>query len=498
MKSSRVFRIAHNVMYLETRSLTISVLSATLKFRLELRAQKGYHSSTDVKGKQCITCHSEHNGKNFQLIRLDTARFNHSLTGYTLSAPHAKKGCRDCHVSKNIPDQKLKNKNGTYLGVSTNCLACHYDNHKGTLSSDCSACHTPEAFKPAAKFNHADAKFKLNGKHKNVDCLKCHKVEVIDGKKFQEFRGVIYNNCTNCHKDPHLNKFGQNCSQCHSEESFLVAKAGEKFDHNKTDYKLEGKHQAVNCKLCHKTKFTDPLKFSRCTDCHTDYHKKQFVKNGVSPDCSQCHTVKGFTQFSYTTEQHNLGTFQLKGGHLATPCSDCHKKQKEWSFRNIGTKCSDCHKDQHKGFIRDEFYPGSECRICHNEGRWNDVTFNHTKTSFILTGAHLKQSCSSCHYKKDLNGIAIQKFSGLPKNCSDCHSDKHFKQFEKNGITDCTSCHDTENWKASKFNHNNTNFKLDGKHIGVPCAKCHKPEQSQSGYYVKYKLKEYKCESCHL
>jgi len=188
----------------------------------------------------------------------------------------------------------------------------------------------------------------------------------------------------------------------------------------------------------------------------------------------------------------------LKGGHAATPCFECHKKQKEWSFRNIGLKCIDCHTDQHKGYIRDIFYPASDCRVCHNEGRWNDVAFNHSKTSFFLTGAHIRQSCSTCHYRKDSNGIPLQKFAGLPKNCSDCHSDIHSRQFEKNGITDCTSCHDTESWKASKFNHNNTNFKLDGKHISVPCAKCHKPEQSGSGYFVKYKLKEYKCESCHF
>ena len=31
-----------------------------------INLKKGYHSSADVKGKQCFSCHSEHNGKNFQ------------------------------------------------------------------------------------------------------------------------------------------------------------------------------------------------------------------------------------------------------------------------------------------------------------------------------------------------------------------------------------------------------------------------------------------------
>ncbi len=83
--------------------------------------QKGYHSSADVKGKQCTLCHNEHHGKNFQLIRLNASTFNHNLTGYPLSTPHAKKSCKDCHNEKYITDQKLKAKENTYLGLGS-CL----------------------------------------------------------------------------------------------------------------------------------------------------------------------------------------------------------------------------------------------------------------------------------------------------------------------------------------------------------------------------------------
>jgi hypothetical protein len=459
--------------------------------------QKGYHVSSDVKGKQCIVCHNDHHGKNFQLIRMDTAKFNHVLTGYSLSVPHAKKGCKDCHDTKFIADQKIKDKKFTYLGVSTECLNCHTDYHRKTLSSACLNCHTPDAFKPAPKFNHANTKFQLVGKHKNVDCLKCHKVEMTDGKKFQEFTGIQYANCTNCHKDPHQNKYGQNCRQCHSEESFQAVKGINNFDHNKTDFKLEGKHVGVTCTACHKTKFTDPLKFKLCTDCHTDYHNNQFVKSGVSPDCSQCHSVNGFTLFSYTIDQHNLGTFPLKGAHVATSCLECHKKQTKWNFRGIGINCKDCHKDIHQPFITTKFYPEANCKICHNESRWDDVSFNHSQTDFELTGAHIKLGCKACHITTDSKGSVQQKFSDLSKECANCHADKHFKQFERNGIMTCTECHNTDNWKASKFDHNNTAFKLDGKHINVPCAKCHKPQQEGTYFYVKYKLKVFTCESCH-
>lgn len=467
-----------------------------IKDRITL--QKGYHSSIDVKGKQCINCHSEHNGKNFQLIRIDITKFDHNLTGYPLSVPHAKNDCRNCHAPKFITYQILKNKKGTYLGLGRECLNCHDDYHMKTLSSSCLSCHNPDSFAPASKFNHNTAKFRLEGKHKNVECVKCHKIQLVNDKKFQQFRGIQYNNCTSCHKDPHQNQFGQNCRQCHSEESFQIISGLKKFDHNKTNYKLEGKHLIVNCKECHKAKFTDPLKHNRCTDCHADYHNNQFVRKGVTPDCILCHSVKGFTQFSFTIDQHNQGRFPLKGAHIAIPCYDCHKKQEKWNFRIEGIDCKDCHADIHQPFIQVKYYPGANCKSCHTESRWSEISFDHAVTAFKLTGTHTLQECKACHFVKNSEGTVIQKFSGLSTDCSECHKDNHFGQFERNGRTECGVCHDTDNWKASKFNHNNTAFKLDGKHVDVPCGKCHMPLQEGSIIYVQYKLKEYKCESCHL
>jgi hypothetical protein len=460
--------------------------------------QKGYHSSVSVKGKQCFDCHSDHNGKNFQMIRLDVARFDHNLTGFPLSVPHAKKGCQDCHSTKYITNQKLKVKKTTYLGVNPACLTCHTDYHQKTLSGACLNCHNPNSFKPATKFNHANAGFPLLGKHASVECLKCHKIETINGKKFQHFTDVQYGNCTDCHKDPHQNQFGQNCRQCHSEVSFQVVKGIEKFDHNKTAFRLEGEHQNINCKACHKVNFTNPLKHDRCIDCHTDYHNNQFAKNGISPDCSHCHQVTGFAQTTFGPDQHSRCSFPLRGAHQATPCFECHKKQEKWSFREIGFACSDCHQDIHQGYIQSKYYPESTCKTCHNESRWSSVTFDHTKTGFNLTGAHMRQECRSCHITREPDGKIRQRFSGIPANCSSCHKDNHFRQFEKNGVTNCERCHDSENWKASKFNHNTAAFKLEGKHIGVPCTKCHTAQQEGSNTYIQYKIKDYRCESCHL
>jgi hypothetical protein len=474
-------------------------LACHTEIQSRITAQKGYHSSADVTGKSCGSCHIEHNGKNSKLIRFNAEAFNHSLTGYSLTGAHAAKDCPDCHNSGFITVQKLKSRKNTYLGLNEKCLSCHTDYHQQTLPGSCFDCHGTDSFKPASKFNHSTSRFPLAGKHKTVDCLKCHRKETINGKVFQEFRGISFSNCTSCHKDPHQNQFGQNCRQCHTEESFQTVSGGlNRFDHNKTNFKLEEKHQTVGCRDCHKGKTTDPLKHDRCTDCHDDFHNGQFARNGISPDCSQCHTVKGFNYFTYTVSQHNTGKFPLNGSHSATPCLECHKKQEKWSFREIGTGCSDCHPDIHRDYIQTKYYPEADCRFCHNENRWPDISFDHSKTNYSLTGAHKMQDCRACHFRPDQAGVVKQKFTELSVDCTSCHIDNHSGQFEKNGATVCKDCHNTETWKATGFDHDKAAFRLDGKHINVPCAECHKPQKEGSVTYIRYKIKDFRCESCHL
>jgi len=263
-------------------------------------------------------------------------------------------------------------------------------------------------------------------------------------------------------------------------------------------FKLDGLHQTTACSSCHKK--TEKWNFREigkiCTDCHTDYHNGQFTQSGVSPNCSQCHSTKGFTEANYTIEQHNKSAFKLQGSHIATPCFECHKKGEKWNFRSIGKVCIDCHTNIHQTYISSKYYPNQNCTICHTETSWNSVIFDHSQTNFKLSGAHISTTCRLCHFAKKMEGHDQQKFTELSTSCGSCHTDKHNKQFEKNGITNCVECHTTENWNTNKFAHNKTAFKLDGEHKNVACAKCHKPTKGEQ--YITYKIKEFKCESCHL
>ena len=410
----------------------------------------------------------------------------------------SKKICKDCHKAEFIGAKNIKSKKFTYLGLSQECGSCHADYHQKTLAATCTNCHGNDAFKPAVKFNHAITKFPLTGGHQTVECIKCHKISTRDNKKFQEFAGIPFLVCSNCHIDPHKGQFGPKCNECHATESFHNIKGISNFDHNKTAFKLVDKHLNVACKSCHKGKVTDPLKHERCTDCHKDYHDGQLVRQGLVPECNECHTTKGFPGSSFSLEKHNTtSAFKLEGGHLATPCFACHKKQEKWSFRKIGRECVDCHENIHLAVMDQKYFAGEGCKNCHIVSGWNKVTFDHSGTTFPLTGVHKNQNCRTCHFNKEKVGHANQKFANLSTQCTSCHTDQHGGQFEVNGVSDCTRCHGFDLWKIDRFDHDKTAFKLDVTHKNVPCIKCHKTKTNGQTSFVLYKIKKTKCENCH-
>lgn len=485
-------------------------LACHTEIKTRIDKKTGFHSSSQVYKKSCIICHSDHHGRQYQIIHFDKNKFDHQTTGYKLEGKHSIAECSDCHQSNHIVDLAVKKKKSTYLGLGRECLTCHEDYHQKSLSSNCASCHTFESFKPAEKFDHNKSDFVLKGKHKTVDCIKCHEKSMVNGKSFQKFSGLRFNGCVNCHKDVHNNSFGQKCSDCHVEESFKVIKSLNKFDHSLTNFKLEGRHVAVACNKCHKGSYTDPLKHEKCSDCHNDYHKGDFTGKNKQIDCCSCHNVHGFSPSSFTIEQHNTAAFKLEGAHLATPCIACHKKEADWKFRNIGSKCSDCHQDIHKEHLDQKYYPESNCLACHSVESWKEIAFNHSVTRFPLQGKHKVQSCRSCHVNNavSLNNPGNQAnsqsgsqtvlhFTGLPSACGHCHADEHAGQFSANGSTECSKCHSPESWLNTLFNHDNARFKLDGRHKDIACIECHPTVEKENNQYVLYKTGKIKCADCH-
>jgi len=461
-----------------------------------IKDKLGYHSSKEVRQKSCVECHSDHHGRNFEIVHFDTLEFDHELTGYLLEDSHAKQACRACHKPEHIVDKELMERAGTFLGLDVSCLNCHDDYHQGTLAKDCNSCHDQKQFSPAAKFDHNTALFTLQGEHSSVDCEKCHPEQNDDNKKFQQFKGLEFASCLSCHSDEHENKFGSDCQSCHSENSFREIKNLDQFNHRLTGYALEGRHKGVDCYECHKESCTAPLAHARCSDCHEDYHKKVFTSRRRSADCKDCHDIQGFDKPKYTLDQHNQSSFPLQGAHMATPCISCHRKGNDWEFRNIGKACVDCHEDVHSSLISLKYYPGQDCQDCHNPSQWAGVLFDHKRTGFDLEGVHALQSCRACHFK-GASGTEGQRFSSLDTRCINCHTDVHMGQFNVGGSAECISCHSFSDWQASRFNHDNAKFKLDGKHKDVACMKCHVEKTENNVSFIQYKLNKFRCEDCH-
>ena len=100
---------------------------------------------------RCRTCHSEHNGRPFQLVKWPGGRgregFDHTQTGWALEGGHTKPTCNACHKASLVAEASVRSDASlavqrTFLGLGTACGACHLDEHRGRVSRQCLDCHT--------------------------------------------------------------------------------------------------------------------------------------------------------------------------------------------------------------------------------------------------------------------------------------------------------------------------------------------------------------------
>lgn len=473
-------------------------LACHTEIKTRVDKNTGYHASRAVAGKDCATCHSEHHGLNFDMVRFDEANFDHQLTGYPLTGAHRRTDCRECHKPDFVDEPKLKRLPETYLGLDRACASCHEDYHQRTLTNQCAECHTTEAFAPATKFNHSSTQFPLAGKHQAVSCEACHKNETRNGKPFQVFAGVPFNSCNNCHQDPHQNNLGNDCKQCHNEQSFTSRTALNKFNHNRTNFPLRGAHQPLNCASCHNLDAPDRALFqdrlgvrtNACNTCHEDQHEGKF---GLQ--CADCHNEKSFTQIDTKAFNHGLTDFALLGKHQAVDCRKCHVSESFTEPLPHNT-CASCHKDYHEGdFVVGDVAP--DCASCHTVEGFLPSTYTleqHLNSGFPLTGAHLATPCFACHLQDD----GKWRFKDIGQTCVDCHEDVHAGQISAKYYPNqrCESCHTTDAWRGTNlFDHSTTAFVLQGVHQRTECKACH--IRDEVFRYGKFAGLSGNCASCH-
>ena len=172
------------------------------------------------------------------------------------------------------------------------------------------------------------------------------------------------------------------------------------FDHGKTDFPLEGKHEKLLCSGCHAGRSTvlkQPIA-SVATNCAT------YTWAGTAG--SWCHSQEEWKQPVLITPPGQI--FPLTGSHRDTACKSCHFGDLE--ARKPATDCSLSATPAAMSM------PGRHgtCRKCHNTSDWKKAPFDHgKKPTGALTGKHQALSCLQCH-RGSLD-------DALSSDCGSCH-----------------------------------------------------------------------------
>ena len=192
------------------------------------------------------------------------------------------------------------------------------------------------------------------------------------------------------------------------------------------------------CSDCHTKRPERPATIAyrfddlSCEACHLDPHGGQF-RTGVAgksgpafTGCASCHNVGTWRKLSKF--DHSATRYPLTGAHRGVACDLCHKATplsrglRRVTYRDAASTCAGCHEDIHAGQFKTATWQ-PDCDVCHNNSKWRVAAFDHSKTSFPLTGAHAQAACRDCHKnKQEVNGRLILFYKPEPKECASCHA----------------------------------------------------------------------------
>lgn len=423
------------------------------EIRKDLESKRGFHGRTPgLVEQECKRCHTDHKGRDADIVKLNRDSFDHAGTDFALEGAHSNLSCDSCHAAGKA-----------FREAPNDCIGCHReeDPHKRRLGDECADCHSEHDWKQT-KFDHSKTDFALKGMHKEVICSACHPNQRYENTPSE---------CYSCHalNDVHRGRNGQECADCHTERRWDEAS----FDHAKdTDFPLRGRHTRLDCEVCH----TDaPAKVRLKTECITCHRADDSHHGRNGGDCASCHTAETWSQARF---DHALKTgFPLRGKHADAGCGDCHRGK---LTDKIGDQCIDCHRvdDVHRG------KQGEDCARCHQESGWGEkVVFDHDLTHFPLIGLHATAPCEECHVSAS--------FQDAPSACNQCHAkdDVHKRTLGD----DCARCHNPNGWAFWQFDHETgTDFRLEGAHQGLVCTACHR--EQVAGHEFKQSTL---CVACH-
>jgi hypothetical protein len=421
-------------------------------------AGTGFHGLSPevlaVDGR-CVDCHTDHEGRDFDIVGLDEQAFDHGFTDFPLRDSHLEVECADCHTADE-----------PHHTAATTCVGCHLedDQHRGNLGEACADCHAETTWADTRFDHELTAGYALTGGHVGIPCVSCHVDEQYVDTPTE---------CVGCHleDDSHDGLNGTACESCHTTRDWQEVR----FDHfDTTGFALLDAHGELACEDCHTgNKFEQELP-TDCYGCHREDDAHDGTNGG---ECESCHQPTEWLDVKF---DHAVDAgFALNGVHGDLLCTDCHTAPVD--TYTPASDCFGCHEadDPHRAQL------GSDCGGCHGEIEWvRDVRFDHDLTLFPLVGEHRERICLDCH--------ETPAFQDAPEQCVDCHleDDIHAQRLGP----DCGDCHSPVDWVRVTFDHaSETRFVLDGAHASLACEDCH---QSAVNFVSELAL-PMSCGSCH-
>jgi len=428
------------------------------------------------------------------------AKFDHSTTGFPLTAGHANVPCTQCHINNNYNLQIQPTDCGNSQCHLTTWQQTNNPSHSsaGTAfaAANCSQCHNTTSW-TSVIFDHSATGFPLTNGHANVPCATCHV-----NNNYNLSSGA----CQNCHmtqynqtNNPTHSTAGPvfaaaNCATCHNTINWTTAT----FDHSATGFPLTNGHANVPCASCHVNNNYN-LTSGACQNCHlTDYNQTNNPPHSTSgaqfqpQNCSTCHDTIAWTDIS--SFNHASTGFALVGTHMSptpTACAACHVNN---NYNLTSTDCLSCHQSAWNstqtlgGNVPNHVaanFPttASACSTCHTITVWANGVFDHSTTGFPLQNSHQfapagkVTACTDCHIGGNYT-LNIQ-----PTDCgnSQCHltiwqgtnNPTHSTAGAPFAAANCSTCHNTISWTTATFDHSSTGWPLTGVHATTPCANCH-------------------------
>jgi hypothetical protein len=403
----------------------------------DIDAVSGFHGlSPEIGDGECATCHTDHEGRDADVLGLVEETFDHDLTNFPLRDSHLEPECSDCHAAETA-----------FHAAETGCVSCHLedDQHMGNLGDVCADCHLETEWADAFYDHELESDYALTGAHDGLACIGCH----VDEHYIE-----TPTTCVGCHRedDSHLGMNGDECQDCHTTANWEEST----FDHfASTSFPLVDSHAGLVCESCHEGNKFEVETSAECVGCHLEDDAHDGI-NGV--ECQDCHNE---TEWLDVRFDHALDAeFSLNGAHAELECSGCHIE--EIAVALPATNCVGCHDEDDPHSMQ----LGDDCGRCHAELVWNeDILFDHDLTQFPLLGLHREAVCEDCH--------ETHAFLDAPEVCVDCHieDDDHEARFGE----DCAFCHVPVDWLSWQFDHDlETDFPLDGAHAGIDCHGCHR------------------------